>query len=253
MSRIGFIGTGHIAAPMARAVARDGHAVLVSDRNAEIAQSLSRDPAISVAPNQQVLDGSDIVFLCLRPQIAPDILAGLRFRADQQIVSVMAGVAMARLQALCAPATDFTMTIPMGFLEQGGCPLAAYPGAGPLDGLFGAKNPVIPVTSEAALAQHFAVAALVPGMLDLLAHGVDWLSARTGDGVGAERYVTQMMAGFLAALPDDGQGHLARERDALATQGSLSLMMVDGLRRADMPSALRAAMDDIGTRMERTS
>ena len=71
MSAVGFIGTGHIAAPMARALARDGHQVFVSDRNAEIAAALvAGDPQIRAMANQAVLDRAEIVFLCLRPHVA---------------------------------------------------------------------------------------------------------------------------------------------------------------------------------------
>ncbi|MEM8598209.1 MAG: NAD(P)-binding domain-containing protein, partial [Pseudomonadota bacterium] len=163
---IGFIGTGHIAAPMARALARHGHRVWVSERNAETAAALAASHhGITVGPNQGVVDAADTVFLCLRPPLAAEVVAPLRFRADQRIVSVMAGVPMADLAAWCAPATDISITIPLGFLETGGCPLAVYPHGRTLEPLFGAVNPVIEVASEAALNAHFAVCAMVPGLL----------------------------------------------------------------------------------------
>ena len=88
MTRVGFIGTGHIAAPMARALARKGHTVTVSERNAETAAGLvNASLGITVASNQGVIDASDIVFLCLRPALWADALQGLTWRADQQIVS----------------------------------------------------------------------------------------------------------------------------------------------------------------------
>ncbi|MEL7138546.1 MAG: NAD(P)-binding domain-containing protein, partial [Pseudomonadota bacterium] len=78
--KVGFVGTGHIAAPMARVVARAGHSVLVSERNAETAVALaSAFENIAIAPNQAVLDGSDVVFLCVRPPLAEEVFAPLRF------------------------------------------------------------------------------------------------------------------------------------------------------------------------------
>ena len=70
MSRIGFIGTGHIAAPMVRFLAERGHEITVSERNAETAQALRACHGVSIATNQDVLDRSDIVFLCVRPHVA---------------------------------------------------------------------------------------------------------------------------------------------------------------------------------------
>lgn len=250
MTRVGFIGTGHIAAPMARAAARRGHPVLVSERNAETAAALAGAfETISVAPNQDVLDGSDVVFLCLRPRLAGDVLAPLAFRADHRVISVMAGVAMAELQRLCAPAGAVSATIPLGFLEQGGCPLPVYGPPADLRALFGPENPVIEVATEAALNRHFAVCAMVPGMLAMLDAGADWLGAATGDPESAEIYTAQLMRGFLAAS-EPRRGGLAAARDALATEGTLSLQMVEALRDSGALASLRNALDSIGARLD---
>lgn len=251
MSRVGFIGTGHIAAPMARAVARDGHEVSVSDRNARIAAELAaQSPRITVLGNQAVVDQSDILFLCLRPDVAPVVLPGLEFRAGQQIVSVMAGVSRADLLRDCAPADAISQTIPIGFMEHGGCPLAAYPDGTVLEALFGQRNTVIPVASEAALNQHFAACTLIPGMLDMMATASGWLSERTGDARKAELFVTRLLGGYLAALGDVQAGRLTTERDALATPGTISRMMIEGLERGDMRQMLTDALNRINTRLE---
>ena len=67
MSAIGFIGTGHIAAPMARHLAAKSHEIFVSERNLETAADLENSIGATVLSNQEVLDASEIIFLCLRP------------------------------------------------------------------------------------------------------------------------------------------------------------------------------------------
>lgn len=249
MAKIGFIGTGHIAAPMARYLARRGHQVFVSERNAETAAELAAEFAnITVLGNQGVIDAADIVFLCLRPHLALDVLDELSFRADQRIVSVMAGIPLARLGDTCAPAREICLTIPLGFLEQGGCPLAVTPDGETLSALFGADNPIIPVATEAALNQHFAICAMVPGVLSLMDTASDWLAASTGDRDNAERYVTELMGGFLATM-QPGAGALHRETFALATDGTLSLQMVEALKNGGSHELLRDALAAIGKRL----
>jgi len=250
MARIGFVGTGHIAAPMIRTLARDRHEVAVSKRSEAVSTVIETEFAnVTAAENQAVVDRADIVFLCVRPQHAHAVIEPLAFRADQQIVSVMAGVSMQNLTALCAPATAICMTIPLGYLEAGGCPLAVYPSAEPLAALFGTANPVIPVSSEAALNSHFAVCAMVPGLLAMLEAGSGWLAQRTGDTDAAERYTTELAAGFLAAMKK-GAGRLGVEKNALATDGTLSLMMVDALDSGGALDAMTGAMDAIARRLD---
>ncbi|MES0863025.1 NAD(P)-binding domain-containing protein [Ruegeria sp. SCPT10] len=250
MSRIGFVGTGHIAAPMVRFLAARGHDIWVTERSAKVSAQLKSELGVTVADAQSVVDASDIVFLCLRPQVAADILTPLTFRADQQIVSVMAAVSTDQLAELCAPASDFVQTIPLGFLATGGCPLAALGNDRLLADLFEPENPVIKVADQAALNTHFAICAMVPGILDLMATGADWLADQTGNADGAEFYTTQLISGFLSAMEKGKAGQLAAERDALATDGTLSLQMTDALRSGKAHDALNAALAAIGKRLE---
>ncbi|WP_209504780.1 MULTISPECIES: NAD(P)-binding domain-containing protein [unclassified Ruegeria] len=250
MSRIGFIGTGHIAAPIARLMAVKGHEISVTERNAEVSAALKAELGVAVSPPQAVIDASDIVFLCLRPHIAAEVLAPLTFRADQQVVSVMAAVSAEDLAKLCAPASDFVQTIPLGFLQSGGCPMAAFGKDRLLAELFEPENSVVKVADEMALNAHFAICAMVPGILDLMATGAEWLGDVTGDADGAEFYTTQLMAGFLAAMEKGTAGRLAQERDALATEGTLSLQMTGTLIEQGAHEALRAALGAIGKRLE---
>lgn len=250
MSRIGVIGTGHIAAPMVRHLVAKGHRLTVTERSVAVSSALAAELGVAVGPPEAVLAASDIVLLCLRPhQVAA--LEPLAFRADHKVVSVMAGVPEAALQALCAPAAQFVQTIPLGFLEAGGCPLPAYGDSALLAALFAPENPVVPVASEAALNAHFAICAMVPGLLDLMDTGAHWLAGQTGDADAAAFYTQQLVAGFLAHM-DKGAGHLAAERDALATDGTLSLQMTEGLRAGGTHQTLSATLEAIAQRLAPT-
>jgi pyrroline-5-carboxylate reductase len=246
MNRIGFVGTGHIAAPMVRHLARKGHEISVTRRSAEVSEALAAGFGVSVGDPQAVLDTSEVVFLCLRPHHAEDILTPLAFRPDHQVVSVMAGVPRDALERLCAPAADFVQTIPLGFLETGDCPLAAFGNDGLLADLFAPENPVVKVADENALNAHFAICAMVPGMLDLMATGAGWLAQRTRDEAAAEFFTTQLLRGFLGAMNEP----LAEARDALATDGTISLQMTGTLHRENAHAALVSALDAIGKRLE---
>jgi pyrroline-5-carboxylate reductase len=234
---------------MIRHLAAKGHDIIATYRNREVSGALERELGIRLGEPQEVIDGSDIIFLCVRPHIAAGVLDPLTFRADQQIVSVMAAVTMDQLAALCAPATDFVQTIPLGYLENGGCPLAAHGNHDLLARLFAPENPVVPVEDEPSLNAHFAICAFVPGVLDLMATAGDWLGRQTGDADAAEFYTTQLVGGFLAAMEKGGAGRLAEERDALATKGTLSLQMTQGLREGGAHKELAATLAAIGERL----
>ena len=250
MTRIGIIGTGHIAAPLARCLARAGHRVTVSERNHQTAAALvSAGLGITAAPNQTVLDSSDIVFLCLRPSVWQAVVKDLVWRPDHCIVSVMAGVSLGDLSRLCAPVTNISITIPYGFIENGGCPLPVAGDASVLTDLFGADNPILPQKDEAALIDYFAASSLASGVLHMLEESSAWLADKTGDADAAEIYVANLISGVLRELPKDRAGGLEAERRALATPGTLNLQMFEGLRADGAFDGLPNLLDRIGQSM----
>lgn len=250
MARIGFVGTGEIANAMVRGIAGDGHAILVSERNAGIAAALARDCAdVSVAPNDRVVAESDIVILCLGEKVARAVLPDLPFRAGQRIVSVMLGLSLAELAELCAPAGEIAITIPLPFIETGGCPLPHYPGSSALDEVFGARNVLLPLSAEAALNPHFAATALssvVLAQLDLVS---DWLAEFTGDRQSAEAYMVTLIAGGLGNVPNDGEGRLAEAIKALSIEGGLNATLRAHMKESGAMAGLRDGLDAFRPRL----
>lgn len=252
MTAIGFLGTGAIAAPMARALARDGHRITVSQRNAETATALAAAFAgISVAPNQRVLDRSEVIFLCLRPAVWREILTPLAFRPDHRIISVMATVPLNQIAAATGPTASLAATIPYAVIEHGGCPLPVAGDPEPLAALFGASNPILPQADEAALNAHFAASTLVTAALALLDTGAAWLAEQTGNATGAETYATALPAAVLASLQPQAPGRIAEEISSLATPNTLNLQMLEGLRAGGSFDALPDILTRIARSMDR--
>ena len=246
MARVGFIGTGEIASLMVRGLVGQGHEILVSERNADVAAGLAAaHPGLRVAPNAQVGAGSDIVILCLLSKVADAALAGLPFRAGQSVISVMVDVGLERLRGLCAPATDIAITIPLPSIATGGCPLPVYPASAALEALFGAKNRVFAVRDEVALNAHFGATAFCSPFLAQMQAAADWLAGFTGDRAEAEAYLIGVIRGTLPAAPP--AGHLAASLQSLSTEGGLNATL-----RAAMGGAtadLRAGLDGFRARL----
>ncbi|WP_424944906.1 NAD(P)-binding domain-containing protein [Aliiroseovarius crassostreae] len=250
MARIGFIGTGEIAAHMVVGLAGQGHDILVSDRNATRAHELAaRFAEVRVAANADVVAGADVVILCLMADVARAVLPALPFRAGQTVISAMVDVSIADLQSLCAPATDLAITIPLSSIAVGGSALPVYPDNAQLRALFGDRNLILPCRDEAALNAHFAASALASPILDLMTAGAGWLADETGDPAGAQTYVVTVFAGFLRQMqaePDTGFADLLA---ALSTEGGLNASLRDHMRGHGAPQDLRDGMDGLKPRL----
>ena len=105
--RTDIIGTGHLAGFLVEGCNRKGapYRFLVSPRSEQKAAELRQRFGVEIAAsNQDVVDRSDFVIACVRPRDAKAVLEPLTFRADQTVLSLMAAVTYADLQAWAAPA-----------------------------------------------------------------------------------------------------------------------------------------------------
>ena len=246
--KVGFLGTGHIASHMARAVARDGHEVIVSRRNEAVsAELVASGLGIRVAENHDLVAEVDTVFLCLRPAVWKDVCGALPWRDDLEVVSVMAGVRMAELEAVCAPAEEISITIPFASMEHGNTPLPVLGDVTALTRFFGAKNPILPVAEEEAFLKHYAACTTVVGAMGLLAAGGKWLSEQTGQ---PDTYLGPLAAGFLTDLHANGPVNLSEEAAKLASPNTLSLMMMEGLTATGVFDQTPEILNKIAQSME---
>ena len=106
--KLGFIGTGNIAAALVErfcTLPACRYDIAVWPQNADKEQPMAArfGPVQVAGDNRAVIDGSDIVFLGLRPEVAEPILRQLRFREDQTIVSLIGATSVARIKQLVAP------------------------------------------------------------------------------------------------------------------------------------------------------
>lgn len=246
---VGFLGTGRIAAPMVRALARDGREILVSERGRETSAGLAaRFAGVSVRDNRGVVEGSDVVVLCLLADVAREVLPGLPFRSEHRVVSVMAEIGLAEIAAMIGDTRELCVTIPMPFIDSGGCPLPVYPASETLVELFGRDNTVIPVASESAMKPHFAATAVSSTLFGELIALRDWLEPHAGSRAAAEQYVTLLVSGYMSALPKDGAGRLDEAVNELATAGGLNAQLLKHMRDSGTMEALKQGLDDLANR-----
>ncbi len=251
MSTVGFLGTGHITSHMARKVARDGHDVIVSHRNEVVSAGLVAEGlGIRAAENHDVVAEADTVFICLRPAVWQDVCGALPWRDDLEVVSVMAGVRMADLQAICAPAEEISATIPMASMEHGRTPLPVIGDTTALTRFFGNTNPILPQPDEEAFLKHYSAVTIVVGAMGLLGAGSAWLTEQTGQ---PDTYLGPIAAAFLASMHQTLPMDMMAEANRLASPNTLSLQMMGGLRDTGVFDAVPDILTAISKSMEKSS
>lgn len=245
----GVLGVGSIAAAMVTGLCDgvdDPPRVVLSPRNAARAADLAgRFGTVEVgADNQAVVDGSDVVLVCLRPGDAETALADLTFRADQAVVSAVAGLDVTRLAGLVAPAAEVARSIPLPAVTTRGSVTPLHPATPAGRALFERLGGVLDVADEASFEAVAAASATVAAYFGYLGAIAGWLAAHGVEDADARRYVADTFAALAGELSAPGADFTALAA-AHATPGGLNEQLARDLAEAGVYDAVRAGLDAV--------
>ena len=238
--RIGVLGLGTIATAVVEGIAGDGHDITVSTRSQTNSSRLAHQfESVAVADNQAVVDASDIVFLGLTADAAPNVLETLRFREGQQVVSLMADLSLEATARLVAPADMAARMIPFPSIATGTSPILAYGDRVLVERLFGARNSIFALDSEDDLAIYLCAQAVLSPAVAMVKDAADWLVDQgSHDAEIAEAFLRTLVGSSLLGSPcsellralDTPGGYNQRMRKHMLSSG-LSENLRDGLDR----------------------
>ena len=252
--KIGIIGTGTIASAVVHALAGQGHAITLSERNAHKARQLADiyPGDVTIAPNAGVVAAAEVIFLGTTAEAAPAALAGLAFRPDQRVISLMAGIAPETVAALIAPAVLDSQMIPFPAIAQGGSPVLVQPDSALVTALFGASNTVIALPDADHLRPFMAAQAVLSPVLRMVEDSRAWLVDRTATPEEADRFLRLLVGGALLARPPGTAAALPAMLAELDTEGGLNAQLRDHMLAQGQATALRDGLDALERRLRET-
>lgn len=237
---LGFVGTGTIAAAVVAGIAGDGHRIVVSERSVAQSKRLAEQfDSVTVAANQEVLDRSEVVFLGLLAGHAPEVLAGLRFRAGQLVISFIAEIALEEMAAMVAPAEAVAIMLSFPAIANGGSPILALGDATLVREIFSPANSVFALQSTAELNAYLCAQAVLSPAVLMVASAADWMGGQGVDRASGEAFLRALVASNLQA--GDCRDTLA----ALSTPGGYNLRLREALERSGLETALSKGLDDL--------
>jgi len=180
---LGVVGVGAIAEAIITGLCEGGDtptSIHLSPRNHVRAGRLAaRYPSIHVVDsNQAAVERADVVLLCVRPQDAHPALSGLTFRAEQAVISTMAGIPIDALRPLVAPAKVLVRAIPLPAVATRTGLTAIHPQDDLARAIFDPLGGVIAVDDERALETLAASTGTIAAHLAYLDTITGWLADR---------------------------------------------------------------------------
>jgi pyrroline-5-carboxylate reductase len=244
---VGFIGSGNMAAALARGW---GEPVLCSDSGSGRAAALAQELGGEALPNREVAERADVVILAHKPaqlEAVASEIAG----APKAVVSILASRRQAELRA-CYPDTPVFRVEPNTPAEVGRGVLAFAAPDAPVDPelyaavreRFGRLGTVVEVP-ERLMGVAGACMGVAPAYWALLVEG--WVDAAVRRGMPvatAQSLVREGMAGTAELLRRYDDDTLALRR-AVTSPGGSTARGLDALERGGVRAALSAAMDEV--------
>lgn len=234
---LGFLGTGTISTAVVHALAPLGHKITVSERSASNAAALSAAyDNVTVAPNADVTTAADVLFLGLMPDAAREALPTLPFREGQRVISFIADLPLAEVQALIGPATADCLVLPFPAIAQTRSPLIAFPQSDLVTEIFAAHD-VFAMGSEAEFKAMLAAQAVLSPVVQMLLTTSDWAASQGADATKAQDFLRSLIAANLTASP------LAPLLQSLSTEGGYNARLHAHMDAADCFKALKDGLD----------
>jgi pyrroline-5-carboxylate reductase len=245
--RVGFLGVGELASFLVEGLRRASHGeqIILSPRNAERSKSLAERHGCTVAAsNADLVERSDIVVLATRPPQAVEAVRGLPWHDQHVLLSAAAGVALAPLRSVAAPAT-VVRALPVSCAAIGASPSALFPDQPRARELLGRLGSVHVFSDEASFEVAVSVGVYYAWTFALAAEGTRWAQAHGLSPDVARAFVVDSLRGAASMMAAHPDASLPDMLDALATPGGLTRLGLGVMEERGALEAWSAACDAV--------
>lgn len=114
-THLAFIGAGNMAGSLIHGLLGDGipaSNIRVADPIADQLRRFADLGMTATSDNNIAIDGADVVVLAVKPQIAADVVSGLKLNTSQVLISIAAGIDLASLSAWTSPVQPIVRCMP---------------------------------------------------------------------------------------------------------------------------------------------
>lgn len=251
-AQLGFIGTGTISAAIIEGLSASGdEAIVVSPRNVAIATNLSsRFAHVEMArDNQVVLDGSEVVVLAIRPQVAETVLAPLSFRPDHRVISLIATVSIDRLRRWTTPALRVVRAVPLPAVASGESPTAIFPPDAEARALFDRLGGTVELPQENQF-DIFTAATATMASYFAFAHSIaDWMEREGIEASQARTFIAHMLRGLAETAVAAPRSSFAALADEHQTREGINEQLFRKLTHNGAIPAIPAGLDKVLARL----
>ena len=252
--KIGIIGTGHLAGFLVEGMVKSGAdcEFTLSPRGAQTAASLTEKFGAKIGTdNQSVIDVSDLIIIAVLPDIAKNVLEGLKFTNSQVVLSTMAGVSHATMSELVSPASTACTMMPGLSNSLGIGPSILYPNNPVAEGFLKALGPVHTFTDWNSYQTASVFGGFSGNTFIFMKQIIDWFISQGLDDITAKNLIAETLRGNAEALL---QSPLSVDEliSTVATPGGITARGAISLKNDGADKAWHDALNAISQKIKST-
>ncbi len=252
--RLGFVGTGIITEAIVTGLLKANvpvKGIAVSSRSEATARRLSAlSPLVRIGrDNQDVVEGADVVFLAVRPQIAESVVRPLQIPPGTLVASLIATVPIATVRDWVGADVEVIRSVPLPSAATLASVTVIYPASPKLAALFNPLGSVIECQSLDEF-DAFAVAGGLMGTYFGFAEiCAQWMSHSGVPYEKARAYLAPVFHGLASrALREPGES-FEDLRISHSTAGGLNEQLFVRFREQGGEAAVLAGLDAVAARI----
>jgi len=248
--KLGFIGAGAISEAIILGLFNHGKfrsPVFVSRRSRVRSERLARQfRQVEVKDdNQDLVHESDFLVIAVLPGQCEQVLSALEFRADQTIVSLVAGTKLEDLRKVVAPATRVHRAVPMPPIEFGLGSIPLYPPNADVQALFDRVGTSLPLDDESHFGVFAAASAFMATFFEMVASNARWMEDQGIARKQAARYTTSLVQALAAMAAKADAEELQSLSSECQTAGGLNERLIKGCEANGWFEILRRELDGV--------
>lgn len=251
---VGFMGAGGLSAALVKGLCASdlfkGRIAIYnsSPEKTRVLYELYPEKIVVAESNQDVLNGADIVFPALLPEVLRQVAPTLRFRKENRVVHVAAGIDLAEANPWYIPARSVVRAVPLPFAAERIGPVVLYGNDVPVHSLLSLIGSVVAVSDERSLEILAAVTGMMAPYYALVGETVKWGMAKGADFGSVLDYTTSMDEALSAMMRKNCGEDIDSYVEANVTPNGMNEMGLRMMKESGAYDAWRNALESIGSR-----
>ena len=201
---LGFIGTGKISSSVITGIFKSRifyKKIIISPRNKKIARDLKRKfkKIVIAKDNQQILNQSNWVFLCITPTVGEKIIKDLKFKSNHTVISFISTITLSQLKKAIKVKAKIIRAIPLPPISLRKGPVPICPPNPKVKAFFNNLGTTVEIKNEQSSINFWSTSGMMAPFYEMLRVMTDWLVKRGIKRNNAQKYITSL---FLALSND---------------------------------------------------